>query len=339
MRPLFPPGSNWVVSSFEEPVNDLNKILTASALLVAGYVAASWLGPPAVPASFQDASPAGWTTQRLTPLSQSAADSGVVQTSDTAAPSSPAPAMSWDEPPSLAATNPTPRHVPVLRRDAASSDLVAATPPTTGDEWWKSPVPSPDNAARTTPPPKMPASWSDPVEPVRPLTENVAIAPSNSSEWSTAGRPTAPPLLRADMQRAAPLAPVSPRHLAPVDLAPAPTNNFAASDWGQSEPSDATGDRRHIISDGDSLPRLAERYLGGSQFAENIYMANRDVLSSPRLLPIGVELKIPNRDALGAETLASTSGASALSATQQPAPPRARLQAPISASAGYGSRP
>ena len=58
--------------------------------------------------------------------------------------------------------------------------------------------------------------------------------------------------------------------------------------------------RMHKIVDGDTLARLAERYLGSSDRQMEIFETNRDVLSSPDLLPIGVELNIsekrPKRD-------------------------------------------
>jgi nucleoid-associated protein YgaU len=53
--------------------------------------------------------------------------------------------------------------------------------------------------------------------------------------------------------------------------------------------------RTHKVVDGDTLPALAARYLGSAKRAGEIYESNRDVLSDPRLLPIGVELKIPKR--------------------------------------------
>jgi nucleoid-associated protein YgaU len=53
--------------------------------------------------------------------------------------------------------------------------------------------------------------------------------------------------------------------------------------------------RTHTIIDGDSLAKLAERFLGDSQLGDRIYQLNRDVLSSPELLPIGAELKLPPR--------------------------------------------
>lgn len=53
--------------------------------------------------------------------------------------------------------------------------------------------------------------------------------------------------------------------------------------------------RIHRIVDGDTLATLAERYLGSADRQREIYEANRDLLSDPSVLPIGVELKIPPR--------------------------------------------
>lgn len=58
----------------------------------------------------------------------------------------------------------------------------------------------------------------------------------------------------------------------------------------------ATGPRTHKIVDGDTLAALAQLYLGSTARAREIFDANRDVLSDPELLPIGVELKIPPTD-------------------------------------------
>ena len=52
----------------------------------------------------------------------------------------------------------------------------------------------------------------------------------------------------------------------------------------------------HRVIDGDTLPSLAQRYLGSPTRAREIFDANRDVLSDPELLPIGAELKIPLTD-------------------------------------------
>lgn len=51
--------------------------------------------------------------------------------------------------------------------------------------------------------------------------------------------------------------------------------------------------QKHKIVDGDTLPSIAQRYLGDSRRAGEILEANRDVLPSPDILPLGRELKIP----------------------------------------------
>jgi nucleoid-associated protein YgaU len=49
---------------------------------------------------------------------------------------------------------------------------------------------------------------------------------------------------------------------------------------------------RHVIVDGDTLPDLAERYLGDRLRATEIFEQNRGVLASPDLLPLRVEIVI-----------------------------------------------
>jgi nucleoid-associated protein YgaU len=53
--------------------------------------------------------------------------------------------------------------------------------------------------------------------------------------------------------------------------------------------------RMHVVVDGDSLEKLAGRYLGDPQRGREIFELNREVLADPNLLPLGVELKIPER--------------------------------------------
>jgi nucleoid-associated protein YgaU len=64
----------------------------------------------------------------------------------------------------------------------------------------------------------------------------------------------------------------------------------------------------HLVVDGDTLAALAERYLGSADRARDIFNANRDVLSDPDLLPIGVELKLPPRAGGPATTTVRSSG-------------------------------
>lgn len=52
--------------------------------------------------------------------------------------------------------------------------------------------------------------------------------------------------------------------------------------------------RVHQVADGDTLESIAERYFGSALHADDIRRANSEALSNPRVLPIGIELVIPN---------------------------------------------
>ena len=52
--------------------------------------------------------------------------------------------------------------------------------------------------------------------------------------------------------------------------------------------------RRHRIAEGDTLTRLAEKYLGSRDRYLDLFQANAEVLFDPRLIPIGVEIVIPD---------------------------------------------
>lgn len=49
----------------------------------------------------------------------------------------------------------------------------------------------------------------------------------------------------------------------------------------------------HVVQNGDTLEKLAERYLDDAGRALEIFDLNRDVLENPHLLPIHAELRIP----------------------------------------------
>jgi len=61
----------------------------------------------------------------------------------------------------------------------------------------------------------------------------------------------------------------------------------------RSQRQEAASDRYHRIQDGDTLRNLAEQYLGNAELAASIYAANRSILASPDLLPLGRQLRIP----------------------------------------------
>jgi nucleoid-associated protein YgaU len=70
-------------------------------------------------------------------------------------------------------------------------------------------------------------------------------------------------------------------------------------------------ERTHLVRDGDSLGSLAARYYGDAGRYREILEANRDVLTSADVLPIGATLRIPAAGAVGS--------------TAPAAPPAARI--------------
>ncbi len=94
--------------------------------------------------------------------------------------------------------------------------------------------------------------------------------------------------------------------LAPSQLPPALARDYPrspdSSRWGTPigfglprAASVGAHERTHRLKDGDTLENLAERYLDAADRALEIYEANRDVLSSPDVLPLDVEITIPPR--------------------------------------------
>lgn len=78
------------------------------------------------------------------------------------------------------------------------------------------------------------------------------------------------------------------------DLSPPADRLNADSDDGSSAERDARP-ITHVIADGDTLARLAERYFGSDCQQRILFELNRDILTSPDILPIGKSLKIPPR--------------------------------------------
>ncbi len=117
-------------------------------------------------------------------------------------------------------------------------------------------------------------------------TYKVANASTAPQAWS------APPLLNAGYTEGSP-PPVTMPASYSVPAITMTENGVSPPPWPA--PEEATESRTHIVVDGDSLERLASRYLSDPQRGREIYELNRAVLSSPDLLPIGAELKIPDR--------------------------------------------
>lgn len=75
--------------------------------------------------------------------------------------------------------------------------------------------------------------------------------------------------------------------------AAAPPDSSAPANMASLAPPIEPTHRTHVVHQGDSLERLAERYLGDAGRAIEIFDLNREVLANPHLLTLGTELKIP----------------------------------------------
>jgi nucleoid-associated protein YgaU len=163
--------------------------------------------------------------------------------------------------------------------------------------------------------------------PVLPQNVNPPLAHesrSASTDWRTSGLTPA-----SYAQDAADDPAINTSYYAPAEITAGPSA-VAPPPWPVRDALDRdepTADRRtHIVVDGDSLERLAGRYLDDPTRAAEIYDANRELLADPNLLPIGVELVIPNRGSRTATEMPQSSVAndSPLRAASHPSGVRIR---------------
>ena len=59
----------------------------------------------------------------------------------------------------------------------------------------------------------------------------------------------------------------------------------------QAERKDVYG--MHTVASGDTLSKIAKKYLGDANAYMKIFEANKDVLKDPNMIKVGQELKIP----------------------------------------------
>ena len=63
----------------------------------------------------------------------------------------------------------------------------------------------------------------------------------------------------------------------------------------EAEP-EAPTERYHMVSAGDTLGHIAQKYYGKASEYTKIFEANRDILDDPNLIKVGQKLKIPDLD-------------------------------------------
>lgn len=282
-------------------MSQLVKFSAAAALVLAGFFSASLLGPPdhlaslreepdqsgqLVPIEAHPATPGlpsvGSGDEGVTPAGFTNPHAPGFATSVRAAhyPDSPGSDGGWARPgasestvPEVGGTGEPPWN---LAAPQVNRELVNLDPAPQLGDFDRPPSPpapaAPASALPTTPESAPQATFAhQPANEPSPWTDRASAGhPSAPLPWSTAG-PAATP-----------------------ERAPTALHTPSAEDavaWAESRGSRSI--RWHVVSDGDSLPRLAQRYLNDASRGGEIFEENRNVLSDPEILPIGVQLRIP----------------------------------------------
>lgn len=320
-------------------MSEITKTMTAVGLLAAGFYSASLFGSPDVhdTAAGSERSP-----ERLEPL-------------DIPAAIPPSASATWDDEVALAAhvdtgvaSDRSPHkvarpswheHQLAFDADVTAIPEIRRSPRSSSDQashrenaWPKDGASSDDRWASLSPPPLLRGESASPMRPSRfperPVDAGRSVTnfptPPETTSTTTTERFGVPSLGGSKAWGAPAVSSKQPSM-------PATVRSEAI--W-------------HVVTDGDSLPKLAERYLRDARRAREIYDLNRDVLTSPDLLPIGAEIRIP-QEVAGPSAFEVFDGSGDRSATYKPqsrlvplpelpasvrAVPRARLQAPVSAS-------
>jgi LysM domain-containing protein len=323
-------------------VSRFQKIFLASALVVVGFGVATFLGQPVLPTHLPNSRTAmqplvsvGVQASPVTAGAPQAAGS-VRLLPDLTSTRIGAPAMgltaSAPESPRLGST------LAPISTPPRTFDFAPASSAPIGD------VASPRARLRNEAPRSVGIDPQSPAIIRRLPADNVDANDTYKVPNSNAGTQawSAPPLLSASYTEAS-----APPIAMPASYSSSATmsdNGVPPPPWAA--PEETTESRTHVVVDGDSLERLASRYLSDPQRSREIYELNRAVLSSPVLLPIGVELKIPDRvastswgrggfqtNALDARSNRDAGSGAMTQARPAPAPqgiiPRAQLAQPV----------
>jgi nucleoid-associated protein YgaU len=282
-------------------VSRFQKIFLATALVVIGFGVARYLGQPVLRTGVL-ASPNRQLSTFSRPPDFSSATQAVGHVRllpDSTATLSGAPAMSR---PTAMAGSPSLGHsiAPVGLMNEATGDAARRRVPQV-ESIASTPIGSSD-APRARLRNEAPRALGiDPQSPAAirrlPADDGTAANPYRVAN-PTAAVPTswtAPPLLNAGFvdNRVSSLAMPASYTATTSSMHALTDNSVSPPPWPA--PEETSEPRMHIVVDGDSLERLASRYLSDPRRGREIYELNRDKLSSPDLLPIGVELKIPDR--------------------------------------------
>lgn len=278
------------------------KIFLAALLVVVGFGVAKFLGQPVLPTqanTFRSMSPAMGTVgdqKAVASINSPQAAGHVRLLPDLAMTHAAAPATNSDaalsQPPRLGSTL-APVLLPNEKLDTPLNSRLFDFAPSSSARIGG---PDPPRAQlRNEAPRPVSVDAHSPAAIHRPRSENVHVPDPGPVGEDKVAPPTwsAPHLLNTGYTESGP---------APTNTMPASytmpvnsltENQLAPPPWPA--PNDTAEPRTHVVVDGDSLERLASRYLSDPQRSREIYELNRELLSAPDLLPIGAELKIPER--------------------------------------------
>ncbi|MCA9221123.1 MAG: LysM peptidoglycan-binding domain-containing protein [Planctomycetales bacterium] len=110
---------------------------------------------------------------------------------------------------------------------------------------------------------------------------------------STDLRPASRPLLPDRLAASIPIPSIAKQPPSAAAMAPPAIPTTRLQPHRERLSTSSVPEKRHRIKDGDSLPSLAQRYLGDEERWPEIYQANREKISHPDLLVVGEELVIP----------------------------------------------
>lgn len=311
-------------------MNELNKLLTSLLLLGGGFFAASFVGPPEVVdrLSWYLSRPASEDPQGLRPM-----PFGSPATDEAGWPERPNPQAVTAVPAAAAVEAPVsePRTASVsamiapaswpgeANRDPGPAPSAAAlTPPPLGDDWHNSANYGQAQSPAAAPSPAE-AAPARPLTPIERTPHTVAKEPTVWPELrSPLAEPTTAPAERPSLENSPYGARPSFNASASAEPSGFPSLSPGRTIAASAEPAPlerqpiATAYTQHVVTDGDTLHTIAERYLGDGARAQELFELNRDRLDHPDVLPIGMVIRTPERRAMNPQPT-----------TDQAFPPRA----------------
>lgn len=246
-------------------MNEATKLLASLLLLTAGFFSASLFGPPKLVDRLAEnfVGPNEPDAYSLRPLPASEADRAVTpRWASPAAPSRPVQPAAWPSESPAA-----PQQEPLAQSRPQSQPQ---------DDWFRSAT---DWMERQKAPAYEATAQRGELKPVPRVAAKPVSEPSRSLDENPWGVTPGPVLEEASAPDAG-WRDFTPRR---AEQAVQPV----------AKPARETRYREHVVTDGDTLPLLARRYLGDESRAQELFELNQDRLDHPDLLPIGVVIRTP----------------------------------------------